>query len=286
MRKLLPGTLAIATLALLLGGCSQPPVAPEHQAAWDVFEDARDQLKGMLTDDDHPKYVGLTELGIKPPAGIVLYARGTDLNHGESDEEPAPQFGIVVVNLADGVLFVELYPLGTRARRFDTIEAYDAQEYSVGLPRIHSAFGAYALQLEQAQRAYYEAYGTFADAEDLLAFSVDAPGPVPDVTPLAGYAFAASSDRYGYLMTIESPLEDYTWVLVGYGPGNDAAGYLPADLEEMIADDDHEGFNYIGVNSDAGHPLDFVEVDPADLDEDGRVPAVDLPAPGTGVSGG
>lgn len=211
-----------------------------------------------------------------------------DANYGESGEEPDPRYTLAVVNLADGVIFAEQAPRGIGVHRFDTLEEYDAwdwQEHAIGLPKLFGPVASYSDQIAHAQRGYYEAHGVFATADELVAFSVDAPAPVPDVTPLPGYVVAANADRYGYLLTITAPRDEYTHVIVGYGPGDEGSGYRALDLQEMI--DEYDGaIILMGVNADTGYPLSFVTVDPADLDEDDRVPGVALPDPDAGVTGG
>lgn len=271
--RILTAVVTAALAAFGLTGCAMS-IEPGQQAAYDVFTEV------VALQKENP--VGLADLEYKVPAGVVLYAAGDDF--ADPGEDADPRYVVAVVNLADGVVFAEQYPRGQGVQRFATLEAYadwDWQEHALSLPDIPSLAAAYADNVDRAQRLFYTEHGTFAEADELVAWSASADNLAPDLSPPDNYRLAVTADATGYLTLATSPLEERAVVALGYC--DSTPGHFVDDLGSL-ADGYAEGDDIVlgclipaGDGTYRADPLDYVTPDAAQRDDDGRVSAVGLP---------
>lgn len=272
--RILTAVVVAALSAVGLTGCAVG-VEPGQQVASDVFADVAALQK------ENP--VGLPDLEYKVPAGVVLYTSGEDF--AEAGEDADPRYVIAVVNLADGAVFAEQYPRGQGMQRFASLEAYaewDGQEHALALPDIPSLAAAYTENVDRAQQLFYAENDTFASTDELVAWSASADNLAPDLTLPDGYRLAVTADATGYLTLATSASEERAVMALGYCPSSPSLFIddLASLVEGRAAGDDI----LLGCLIPAddvdyrAQPLDFVTPDPAELDGEGRVPAVELPS--------
>jgi hypothetical protein len=261
--------LAVATVT----GCSVS-VAPGQQVAYEVFAEV------VALQKENP--VEQAELAYKTPAGVVLYADGGDV--ADPGEDSDPRYSVVVVNLADGVVFAEQYPGGSGVQRFESVQAYAAwmRQQDAALPDIPSVAFAYAENVNRAQRIYYEEHGGFATGEKLVAWSASPANLAPDVTPPDGSRLAVTADASGYLTLATTSFEEKAVLALGYCASSPS--HFIEDLGSLVearAAGDDILFDCM-IPADDGtyraEPFAYVALDPAALDENGRVAVVELPA--------
>jgi hypothetical protein len=266
-------TLTLSALvSALLVGCTAP-IEPGHQAARDVLDEVvAMQIESPTVSDDF-RY--------KTPAGVALYTHGYDI--ADDGEDPRASFYVIVVNLADGAVFVQRGGVSDTdgVLQFESVDSYSQWQGSAAgaLPTINGVPGAYGRQVVTAQELHYGEFARFASRDELIEYSTDPGNLAPDLTPVAGCELAVEADAHGYIAISRSDTGPGIGVTFGYSlfsqDGN-VGTVLLDDLGELR----NEFWTDLappGVDGNPGRALDFVAVDPASLDAGGRVAAVPFP---------
>ena len=264
--------VVVALSTVGLAGCAVG-VEPGQQAAYDVFTEV------VALQKENP--VEQSDLAYKTPAGVVLYVDGGDF--ADPGEDPDPRYSVVVVNLADGVVFAEQYPRGAGVQRFESVDAYaewDWQEHAVGVPDIPSVALAYTENVDRAQRIFYEEHDRFATDDELVAWSGSPGNLAPDLALPEDFRLAVTADATGYLALATSSFEERAVMALGYCPSG--SSHFVDDLGSLVEARTAAADILLGclIPTDRAYraePLAYVTPDPAELDDQGRVAAVDLP---------